>query len=65
MSENPALVISELRLFPFLKEYTSIKIFRYVSKSKISLNNNFIDFPSGKTNPKTQISSYLTKADKL
>ena len=59
------LVIREFRLFPFLKEYTQKKIFRFLPKSKFSLNNIFIDFPTGKTNLKTQISSFLTKADKL
>ena len=59
------LVIREFRLFPFLKEYTPKKIFRFLPKSKFSLNNIFIDFPIGKTNLKTQISSFLTTTDKL
>jgi hypothetical protein len=62
---NSALAIREFRLFPFLKDHVTIKIFRFLPKSKFSLNNIFIDFPTGKTNLKTQISSFLTENDKL
>ena len=59
------LVIREFSLFPYLKEYTQKKIFRFLPKSKFSLNNIFIDFPIGKTNLKTQITSFLITTDKL
>jgi len=34
---------------------------RFLLKFKNKLNNIFLGFPTGKTNPKTQISSFLTK----
>ena len=57
-----ALFINEFRSFPFCRRVRTIKNnLWFLSKLKSKLNNIFIGFPTGKTNPKTQISSFLTK----
>tara|TARA_B100000378_G_C17903582_1_gene363568 strand:- start:478 stop:696 length:219 start_codon:yes stop_codon:yes gene_type:complete len=52
--------------FPIYRRVRIIQIIGgFCRNLKNKLNNIFIGFPTGKTNPKTQISSFLTKIVKL